>query len=116
MVVAWANKKFGFNSLTDSPLPKLVIQARHRILGRATVNRKFPLEINHRRTLSDKFAPTNLAELQIVTFITLGFVGLFKWNQLSALKVQIISFKQTTWWYSFKKGKTISSERALGSI
>ena len=35
--------------------------------------------------LQDKFANTNLAELQIVTLITLGFVGFFRWDELSAL-------------------------------
>ena len=47
--VALAQKKFGFNSRTDSPLPKQVIQTGHRILGRATVNRTRPVERHHIR-------------------------------------------------------------------
>ena len=90
--VAWAHKKFGFNSPSDSPFPKQVMQAGHRILGKETVNRKLPLERHHIRMLQDKFAHNNLAELQIVTLITPGFVGFFRWDELSVLKCSDLKF------------------------
>ena len=42
--------------------------------------------------LQDKFAHNNLAELQIVTLITLGFVGFFQWDELSALMCSDLKF------------------------
>ena len=114
--VAWAHKKFGFNSPSDSHLPKQVIQAGHRILGKATVNRKLPLERRHIRMLQDKFAHNNLAELQIVMLITLGFVGFFQWDVLSALKRSGLTLSTNYLVVFLEKGKTINLDRALGYI
>ena len=65
-----------------------MIQAGHRILGKATVNRGLPFK----DIIQDKFAHTSLAELQIVTLINLGFVGLFIWDELSALNCSDLKF------------------------
>ena len=42
--------------------------------------------------LIDKFGRGSLAELQILVLISLGFFGLFRWDDLSNMKVQDITF------------------------
>ena len=66
--------------------------------------------------LQDKFAHNNLAELQIVMLITLGFVGFFQWEVLSALKCSGLKFYTNYLVVFLEKGKTINLDRVLGYI
>ena len=75
---------------SSSPIVKQIIQAAHRQIGKATINRKLPLEKSHLKLLHDKFAQPSLDQLQIVTLITLGFVVFLRWNDLSRLRCYII--------------------------
>ena len=90
--IAWAHRKMGFSSPSDHPLSKQLINAGHRLLGKNTTNRKKPLLHTHVKALIDKFGRGSLAELQILVLISLGFFGLFRWDELSNMKVQDITF------------------------
>ena len=82
----------GFTSQTDHPLSKQLINADHRLLEKNTTNRKKPLLHTHVKALIDKFGSGSLPELQILVLISLGFIGLFQWDELSNMKVQDITF------------------------
>ena len=75
--VSWVHLKFGSTPPSVFPIAKQIVQAAQRIFGKTPKNRKLPLQINHFRLLQDKFAFGDLAQLQIVTLITLGFAGFF---------------------------------------
>ena len=89
--VAWAHRKMGFTSPADHPLSKQLIIAGHRLLAKNTTNRKKPLLHTHVKALIDKFGRGSLPELQILVLISLGFFGLFWWDELSNMKVQDIT-------------------------
>ena len=93
--VSWAHKKFGLNSPANSLAAKQVINAAHRILGKAPTNRKLPLEKHHLRLLFDKFAFATLDKIQILTLIFLGFTGFLRWDDLSRIKLCDISFQES---------------------
>ena len=93
--VSWAHKKFGLNSTADSLTAKQVINAAHRILGKAPTNRKLPLEKHHLRLLFDKFAFATLDKIQILTLISLGFTGFLRWDDLSRINLCDISFHES---------------------
>ena len=63
--VSWAHAKFGLESLSSSPIVKQIIQATHRQIGKATINRKLPSEKSHLKLLHDKFAQASLGQLQL---------------------------------------------------
>ena len=54
--VAWAHKKLGLHSPTESAMTKQLIRSGQRILGCATAKGKHPLEKEHFKALQDKFA------------------------------------------------------------
>ena len=103
--VSWAHVKFGFDSPSSSPIVKQIIQAAHRQIGRATINRKLPLEKCHLKLLRDKFAQASLDQLQIVTLITLGFVAFLRWDDLSRLRCYDIIFHNDHMAIFLEKGK-----------
>ena len=76
--VSWAHLKSGLTPPSIFPIAKQIVQAAQRIFGKTPKNRKLPLQINHVRLLQDKFAFGDLAQLQIVTLITLGFAGFLR--------------------------------------
>ena len=84
--VSWAHVTFGLESPSSSSIVKQIIQAAHRQIGKATINRKLALEKSHLKLLHDKFAQASLDQLQIVTLITLGFIAFVRWNDLSRLR------------------------------
>ena len=90
--VVWAHQKMCLTSPTSHPMTKQVIKAGRRILGKSTINRKLPLKQEHVRALVIKYGNSNLPDLQIVTLITLGFVGFFRWDDLSQLKFSDLFF------------------------
>ena len=90
--VSWAHAKFGLKSPTGSIINEQIIQAAHRQLGKATMNRKLPLERSHILQLHDKFAQASLDQLQILTLIMLGFVAFLRWDDLSRLQCYDIKF------------------------
>ena len=73
--MAWAHKKLGLHSPTESAMAKQLIRAGQRILGGATAKTEHPLETEHLKVLQDKFAYAGLDQLQIVTLATFGFAG-----------------------------------------
>ena len=75
--VVCAHHKTCLTSPTSHPLTKQVIKAGQHILGISTINRKLPLKQKHVRALVLKYGNSDLPDLQIVTLITLGFVGFF---------------------------------------
>ena len=85
-------QKFGLSSPANSLTAKQVINASHRILGKAHTNRNLPLEKQHSRFLFDKFAFAILDKIQILTLISLGFIGFLKWDDLSHIKLCDILF------------------------
>ena len=90
--VSWAHLKFGLTPPSAFPIAKQIVQAAKRIFGKAPRNRKLPLQRNHVRLLQDKFAFGDLAQLQIVTLITIGFAGFLRWDDLSRLKYSDLRF------------------------
>ena len=90
--VAWAYKKMGLTSSTSHPLVLQLINAGHRILGKSTVNRKKPLLHSHMNLLLTRFSHGSLPDLQTLVLITQGFFGLFRWDELSNLKVKDVVF------------------------
>ena len=80
-------QKFGLNSPANSLTAKQVINATHRILGKAPTNRKLPSEKQHLRLLFDKFAFATLNKIQILSLISLGFTGFLRWDDLSRIKL-----------------------------
>ena len=90
--VSWVHLKFGLTLPSVFPIAKQLVQAAQRIFGKTPKNRKLPLQINHVRLLQDKFAFGDLAQLQIVTLITLGFAGFLRWDDLSGLRYSDIRF------------------------
>ena len=90
--VVWAHHKMCLTSPTSHPMTKQVIKADRRILGKSTINRKLPLKQEHVRALVLKYGNSNLPDLQIVTLITLRFVGFFRWDDLSQLKFSDLFF------------------------
>ena len=94
--MAWAHKKLGLYSPTESTMTKQLIRAGQRILGCATAKGKHPLtlKVEHLKALQDKFAFASLDQLQIVTVATLGFAGFLRWDDLSRIKTCDIDFHQ----------------------
>ena len=90
--VSWAHLKFGLTPPSAFPIAKQIVQAAKRIFGKAPRNCKLPLQRNHIRLLQDKFAFGDLAQLQIVTRITIGFAGFLRWDDLSRLKYSDLRF------------------------
>ena len=90
--VAWAHKKLGLYSPTESAMTKQLVRAGQRILGCATAKGKHPLKLKHVKALQDKFAYASLDQLQIVTLATLGFAGFLRWDDLSQIKACDIDF------------------------
>ena len=89
--VVWAHHMC-LTSPTSHPMTKQVIKAGRRILGKSTIKRKLPLKQEHVRALVLKYGNSNLPDLQIVTQITLGFIGFFCWDDLSQLKFSDLFF------------------------
>ena len=90
--ISWTHCKMGFPSPTDNLLVKQIIIACRRILGPLLTNRKLPLQKAHLIKLFNKFYHSNLDDLQILTLITLGFVGFLRWNDLTQLTTRYMVF------------------------
>ena len=69
-----------------------LINVGHRILGKSTVNRKKPLLHSHMKMLLARFSHGSLPDLQTLVLISLAFFGLFRWDELSNLKVENVIF------------------------
>ena len=82
----------GFPSPTDNLLVKQIIIAARRILECLPTNRKLPLLKSHLVKLFNKFYYSSLDDLQILTLVTLGFVGFLRWDDLTQLTISDIVF------------------------
>ena len=92
--------------LHDNHLPKQVIQPGHRSWEKQQLTGNSPLKDNILyKNVARQICAYQFDRASIATLITLGFVGFFGWDELSALSVQISSFMQTIWWCSLKKRK-----------
>ena len=67
-------------------MTKQVIKAGQHFLGKSTINRKLPLKQEQVRALVLKYGNSDFPDLQIVTLITPGFLGFFRWDDRSQLK------------------------------
>ena len=94
---------------TDHPMAKQVGKAGRRILGKSTINRKFPLQQDHVRALVHKYIDAGLPDLQIVTYITLGFFGFLCWDDLSQLRFSDLFFYHDHLALFLEKGRMTSS-------
>ena len=90
--VAWALKKMSFPSPADYTLVKQLISFVHKLLDSLAVNRKLSLLLSHLKLLIEKYKFASLDFLQILTFITLGFVGFLRWDDLINLNINDHSF------------------------
>ena len=90
--IAWAHTKTGFPSPTDHTLVKQLISSAHRMLSSLPVNRKLPLLRSQLKVLTEKYKFASLDFLQILTLITLGFVGFLRWDDLINLSISDLSF------------------------
>ncbi|CAH1277681.1 Hypp9761 [Branchiostoma lanceolatum] len=77
--VAWAHRKAGHPSPHTHPLPSQVLQAAKRILARPA-SEKLPL------------TPCNIRQLHSLCLIVVGFSGFLRWDDLSQLHVDGVSF------------------------
>ena len=93
--VSWAHKKMGFPSPTDHTLVKQLISSAHRMLGSLAVNRKLPLLRSQSKMLIKKCKFASLDFLQILTLITLGFVGFLRLNDLINFNISDLPFHLT---------------------
>ena len=81
-----------FTPPSACPIAKEIVQAAQRILGKAPKDHKLPLQKNHIKLFQDKFAFGDLAQLQIVTLITIGLQVFLRWDDLSRLRYTDIRF------------------------
>ena len=91
-IVYGVHKKGGFVELSEHPLVKQVLEAARRILAKPA-KRKTPLSIDVVRKLVMRLQDGNLAELQLVTLIALGFFGFLRWDDLNHLTFDKIHFE-----------------------
>ena len=90
--VAWPHRKMGCLSPTDHTLVKQLISSVHRMLGSLAINRKLPLFRSHLKMLTEKYKFASLDFLQILTLITLNFVGFLRWDDFINLNTSGLSF------------------------
>ena len=81
----------GFLSPTDHTLVKQLVSSAHRMLGSLAVNRKLPLLRSYLKMLIEKYKFASMDFLQILTLITLGFVGFLRWDDLINLNISDLS-------------------------
>ena len=75
------------------------------MLGSLAVNRKLPLFRSHLKMLIEKYKFASLDFLQILTLITLGFIGFLRWDDLIYLNTSDLSFHDNhlaVFWRSVK--------------
>ena len=89
--LAWAHKKLGLYSSTESSMTKLLIRAGQRILDCATAKGKHPLTVEHLKAPQDKFAYASLDQNCYFGNI-IGFAGFLRWDDLSQIKAYDIDF------------------------
>ena len=103
-----------FPSPTDNLLVKQIIIAGRRILACLPTNRKLPLLKSYLVKLFNKFYHSSLEDLQILTLITLGFVGFLRLDDLTQLTTSDIVFMKIMQQSLLKREKTTSSGKGLG--
>lgn len=91
--VSWAHRKALAPDPCSHPLVVQVREAARRLLGRPTT-RKENLTRDNIRAIVKEFGQvgSGIADLQIVTMITVGFAGFLRWNDLSNINFQDIRF------------------------
>ena len=91
--ISWAHVKAMVQDPCVHPLVLQVREAAKRMLSQP-VQKKKPLSALHVRALVDGFAQpgAQLKDLQTVLLIVLGFAGFLRWNDLSGLLVEHMSF------------------------
>jgi len=91
--IAWAHRKAGYRSPHLHHLPAQVLQAAKRILAAPTA-KKLPLTTRDVHKLCTKYlsSSTDLDTLQTLCLIVLGFSGFLRWDDLSQLHADDITF------------------------
>ena len=94
--IAWAHEKAGAKDPTSSLLAQQIISGTRRILA-APTKKKQPLSPEEIRSIiSNLITPdTNLATLQTVTLIVLGFCSFLRWDELHRLSRRCLQFFPT---------------------
>ena len=81
-----------FSCPTDHTQVKQSISSAHRMLGSLAVNRKLPSTSKSLKDAHREIQVCILGFLQILTLITLGFVGFLRWDDLINLNISDPSF------------------------
>ncbi|XP_035688735.1 uncharacterized protein LOC118424294 [Branchiostoma floridae] len=91
--VAWAHRISGHPSPHTHHLPSQVLQAAKRILA-TPVSKKLPLTpCNIRQLCTTYVSPTmSIDTLQTLCLIVIGFAGFLRWDDLSQLRADDVSF------------------------
>ena len=121
--VAWVHRKACLPNPVTHPLVSQVLGSARRLLARPT-HRKQPLRLKHVKQLLSKFGGhrVELPDLQTLTLIVLGFVGFFRWNDLSNIRVENLHFHslfasiilQQRKNDQFRNGQTVYVARSFG--
>ena len=87
--IKWAHSLAGIPSPTANPIVEAVRSASKRILGTAVVNRKEPILSS---AIHDIISRSNLVELRNITLYVLSFAGFFRFDDVSRIRRNDISF------------------------
>lgn len=94
--IAWAHEKAGLDNPTQSAVLQQTINGARRLLA-APVKKKKPLTPSNIRQIIEHFIQpsTDLAQLQTVTLIVLGFASFLRWDELHRLAPHSLRFFST---------------------
>lgn len=92
--IKWAHSMAGIPSPTDNPIVEAVRSASKRIFGAGIVNRKEPISSSLILDIIGKSNLDNPVELRNVTMYVLSFTGFFRFDDVSRIRRNDISFNQ----------------------
>ena len=91
--VSWAHRKALVADPGNHPLVRQVCESAKRLLGHSVTKKKHLTTCNV-RAIVDRFAQpgADLSDLQTTLLIVVGFAGFLRWNDLSNIRVESITF------------------------
>ena len=90
--IKWAHSLAGIFSPTANPIVDAVRSASKRILGTAAVNRKEPILSSAIHDIISRSNLDNPVELRNITLYVLSFAGFFRFDDISRIRRNDISF------------------------
>ena len=90
--IKWAHSLAGIPSPTANPIVEAVRSASKRILGTALVNRKEPILSSAIHDIISRSYFDNPVELRNITLFVLSFAGFFRFDDVSRIRRNDISF------------------------